>query len=149
LLLAINCKIIREQMRAKTLWASVLIVTLIIAGYTIYSTTNIQYFECRAGEFGFETYEEDGVKDSLHLSVPKSIKVKKYLLGYYYTIDNYKKEECNLYEDSLMCSRDESYVDLNLATGKVDIEEKYEFEKKKIRANKYNWECSGVERVVK
>jgi hypothetical protein len=136
-------------MKTKSIFAIALFLAILFAGYIFYFSTNIQYFECRTGEYGFETYEEDGVKDNLHLSMPKTIKVKKYLFGYYYTIDNYKKEECNLHEDSLMCSRDESYVDINLATGKVDIEEKYVFEKKKIGAYKYNWECKSVERVVK
>jgi hypothetical protein len=138
----------RAVMRTKIMWVTVLLVTLLIAGYTLYSSS-IQYFECRASEYGFETYEEDGVNDKHHVSAPITMKVKKYLLGYHYTIDNYRKEDCDLHEETLMCHRDRSYIQLNLATGKVEISEKYELNKKKIEEYKFGWVCKGVERVVK
>ena len=136
-------------MRAKILWTSLILVLLLTAGYTIYTSPNTQYFECTRGAYGFEIYEEDGVKDKFHASTPVTIKVKKYLLGYYYTIDDYTKENCGLREDYLSCYKDESDITLNLATGKIDTSEKYVLNKKNIEASKFNWECKSIERVVK
>jgi hypothetical protein len=128
---------------------ALIFAVVLLAAYGFLFPT-IQYLECDQGELGRTKIIEEGIvrNDSYGYAMHEFIKVKKYMYGAQYTLNDYDISDCHFAtEDWLLCGLDDDLISLNLATGEVDLQMVISQAPKKIE-EKNMWECKQVERVV-
>ena len=134
------------QLKKINLAVALTLVLTAFIGIQLY-VPSIQYFECKVGEYGTEWEESATGKKNIEnlFTSPEYVTVKKYLFGFFYTINNYEIKECEKLDNMLLCAREENNVWLNMLNGKMS-----QVKKSFGKINeKSGWKCERIERLVK
>ncbi len=132
--------------KINSIFVSVLLALLLVGCGLVNDRT--QYLQCEKGEFGNYINKEDGLPTKTYWYEPLTIKVKRDLFGFNYTINQYTKDECTLDEDLIFCGKNESYYSLNKFTGKLDSNVEFFFKEKKIESMRIGWSCKSLEKLI-